>query len=328
MIPILLHAHTRALTKIVYNEDGDLLFSASKDPTPSVWYSQNGERLGSFRGHSGAVWSLSVSRDSRMLVSGSADNTARLWDVECGKEQAVFTTGTAVRGVSLSNAGGTRNLVALITDATMGQKSKLLIHDIRSNEGALHTVEWPENKAKPTVVQWNDDIVITGHEDGRLVTWAVGEGKELPSIKTQNQAAHTDVIRDIQWSRDRTYFITASRDTSAKIFDTATMTVRKTYRTERPVNAASISPLRNEVVVAGGQEALQVTTTSSRAGQFEARFFDQLLEQEIGRVRGHFGPINTLAYHPSGHNYASGGEDGYVRMHVFDPDYYDFKFAQ
>jgi hypothetical protein len=27
---------------------------------PNVWYSLNGERLGSFRGHNGAVWSIDV----------------------------------------------------------------------------------------------------------------------------------------------------------------------------------------------------------------------------------------------------------------------------
>ena len=44
-------------------------------------------------------------------------------------------------------------------------------------------------------------------------------------------------------------------------------------------------------------------------------------------MRGHFGPINTLAYAPDGRGYASGAEDGYVRLHTFDADYYDFAFA-
>lgn len=71
---------------------------------------------------------------------------------------------------------------------------------------------------------------------------------------------------------------------------------------------------------------MNVTTTSSRAGKFEARFYDLVYEEEVGRVKGHFGPINTLAYHPSGTGFASGAEDGYVRVHQFDPDYYAFLY--
>ncbi len=40
--------HERPLTRVKYNRDGDLLFSASKDHTPNVWYSCDGEKLGSY----------------------------------------------------------------------------------------------------------------------------------------------------------------------------------------------------------------------------------------------------------------------------------------
>ncbi len=52
----MLHGHERSITQIKYNREGDLLFSSAKDPTPNVWYSLNGERLGTFKGHTGAVW--------------------------------------------------------------------------------------------------------------------------------------------------------------------------------------------------------------------------------------------------------------------------------
>jgi translation initiation factor 3 subunit I len=36
--------------------------------------------------------------------------------------------------------------------------------------------------------------------------------------------------------------------------------------------------------------------------------------------------IDTVAADPTGKGYASGGEDGYVRVHHFDKGYYDFKY--
>jgi translation initiation factor 3 subunit I len=101
--------------------------------------------------------------------------------------------------------------------------------------------------------------------------------------------------------------------------------------------------------VGGGQEAMSVTTTSLRQGKFETRFWHKILEEEVGRVKGHFGPINTwvftipdivdcidlgfvnpfllrsIAVHPSGRSYASGGEDGFVRVHHFDESYFRAK---
>ncbi|GKD04071.1 eukaryotic translation initiation factor 3 subunit I-like protein, partial [Tanacetum coccineum] len=47
-----------------------------------------------------------------------------------------------------------------------------------------------------------------------------------------------------------------------------------------------------------------------------------ILQEEIGGVKGHFGPINALAFNPDGRSFSSGGEDGYVRLHHFDPDYF------
>jgi translation initiation factor 3 subunit I len=37
-------------------------------------------------------------------------------------------------------------------------------------------------------------------------------------------------------------------------------------------------------------------------------------------------PQNSVAADPTGKGYASGGEDGYVRVHHFDKAYFDFTY--
>ncbi len=68
MRPILMKGHERPLTFLKYNRDGDLLFSCAKDHTPTVWFADNGERLGTYRGHNGAVWCCDVSSKSLSLA--------------------------------------------------------------------------------------------------------------------------------------------------------------------------------------------------------------------------------------------------------------------
>ena len=91
------------------------------------------------------------------------------------------------------------------------------------------------------------------------------------------------------------------------------------------IKYCAFSPRSQHVVIGGGQDARDVTTSSSRDGKFEARFFHLLLEEEFGRIKGHFGPINSLVFHPDGKSYCSGAEDGFIRVHKFDRDYLSYK---
>jgi translation initiation factor 3 subunit I len=114
--------------------------------------------------------------------------------------------------------------------------------------------------------------------------------------------------------------------TTSQLVTCRDLEILKTYKADTPLNTAAITPKKDFVILGGGQAAMDVTTTSARQGKFEARFYHKIFEDEIGRVRGHFGPLNTIAVHPQGTAYASGGEDGYVRMHAFDRPYFDFMY--
>jgi len=89
------------------------------------------------------------------------------------------------------------------------------------------------------------------------------------------------------------------------------------------VNSADISPLFEHVLLGGGQDAAKVTTTSVHAGKFESVFFHKIFCQRLGSVKGHFGPINTVAFSPDNRMFCTGGEDGYVRLNHLDKFYFE-----
>lgn len=323
MKPIMLHGHERSITQIKYSREGDLIFSCAKDSTPNVWFSLNGERLGSYRGHNGAVWCIDVDWDTQNILTGSADNTCRLWNCEKGTQLVSIPTSTAVRTNGFSYSG---QLIMFSTDTTMGHQCAIYIYDIRDhsqikNGKPARLIE--VNESKVTCGIWGpyDEYLITGHENGELSHFDVKTGEQVLCVSD-----HKKTINDIQGSRDQTMVITASKDNTAKLFDSSSLQHMKTFRTERPVNSASLSSLKEHVVLGGGQEAMEVTTTSARVGKFDARFYHMIFEEEFARVKGHFGPINSVAFHPDGKSFSSGGEDGYVRVHYFDQNYFDFEF--
>jgi translation initiation factor 3 subunit I len=48
--------------------------------------------------------------------------------------------------------------------------------------------------------------------------------------------------------------------------------------------------------------------------------------EEFANIKGHFGPINSLCYHPDGNTFITGAEDGYVRINTFDEEFKNFEF--
>merc|ERR1711890_113297 len=129
-----------------------------------------------------------------------------------------------------------------------------------NQEKPIWQMSIPANGPKVTSLIWNalDDHLVTGHDNGDIVQWDVKEG-----VKREMATLHQKAITDLQFSANRTMFISASKDSTAKLWDMDTLQDKKTYKTERPVNSASISPNKDHVVLGGGQEAASVTTTST-----------------------------------------------------------------
>ena len=80
------------------------------------------------------------------------------------------------------------------------------------------------------------------------------------------------------------------------------------------------------MLLAGGQDARDVTTSKASEGGFEIRLMNIIYNQSLAEILGHFGTVHTLAISPDGINFASGSEDGYVHFHKFLPEYFTKKF--
>uniref|UniRef100_A0A2P2KY68 Serine-threonine kinase receptor-associated protein n=1 Tax=Rhizophora mucronata TaxID=61149 RepID=A0A2P2KY68_RHIMU len=249
MRPILMKGHERPLTFLKYNREGDLLFSCAKDHTPTVWFADNGERLGTYRGHNGAVWSCDVSRDSMRLITGSADQTAKLWNVQTGTQFFTFNFDSPARSVDFSVGD---RLAVITTDPFMGVTSAIHVKRITRDPAdqiaeSVLLLKGPQGRINRAVWGPLNRTIISAGEDAVIRIWDSETGKLLK--ESDREIGHKKAITSLAKSVDGSHFLTGSLDRSAKLWDTRTLTLIKTYVTERPVNAVAMSPLLNHVCV-------------------------------------------------------------------------------
>lgn len=335
MRPIKLMGHERSLTQVKFNREGDLIFSVAKDSSASIWYSSNGERLGTLEGHLGTIWSIDMDSETKLCATGSADLTIRLWKVETGECVFTWEMPSPVRRVAF--APDDLRLLA-VTDQVMGRTGTISVFKINYNGDYTQQEQEPEvvietrtDSKKVTVAGWtaNSEYIIAGHEDGSVSKYNSKTGEFIQSVQAHGIHNEEKVvsITDIQFApEDGSYFITSSKDKCAALIDVESLEILKVYKADAPMNTAAITPVKDFVILGGGQEARNVTTTAESQGKFEARFYHKIFVDEIGRVKGHFGPLNSIAVHPDGTGYASGGEDGFIRLHYYDKSYFDFEY--
>jgi translation initiation factor 3 subunit I len=173
--------YTSVLTSSRYNRDGDIIFSTAKDQHICAWFAHNGERLGTYHGHQGALWTVDVDPTSTLIASGAADNTVRLWDIRSGKCLKVWEFNTAVKRVEFNEDGS--QLLA-VTEKRMGFLGTIVVMNVNldpegeQDDEKVLTIECEESKA--TVAGWSfmNKYIIAGHEDGTVSQYDAKVGRQ------------------------------------------------------------------------------------------------------------------------------------------------------
>jgi WD40 repeat protein len=84
-----LSGHDGRVNAVAISDYGDIGVSCSR--TIIVWDLSNGHSRHVLNGHTGTVTALAISADGQLALSGSEDNTVRVWDLKTGCLQYIFS---------------------------------------------------------------------------------------------------------------------------------------------------------------------------------------------------------------------------------------------
>jgi len=250
-----------------------------------------GDWVGTFIGHKGAVWSSKISRDTSKAASGSADFTAKIWDTYTGQCLHSFPHNHIVRTVALSS-----NSSHLLTG---GQEKKARIFDINRPDAPPDFLEDTNGLAHEGTVKsviWvGENLGVTAGEDGNIKWWDLRSQGVVASIPFPTP------ITSMELSPQTSRLVVTSGKTVAFISAAATGPPTHSVTLPYSPSSASIHPILQDRFVTGSlkDEWVRVHTIDGE-------------EREV--LKGHHGPVHCIEFSPDGELYASGSEDGTIRL--------------
>ncbi|ELA41441.1 uncharacterized protein VICG_01546 [Vittaforma corneae ATCC 50505] len=301
--------HERPITDLKFHRDGDIFFTASKDCSASM-INLEGKILGSFDKHSGAISTID-SFQNTFLTAGT-DLLLVKWDILTGSIESTIYCDAVVRGIDFGEQ------IYFCTDNSMSKEAFVGMVDPKTN--ALHRIiSLFEPSSKIFKI---DNSIIFSTTNGKVCKLDLRNQRIIQETKV-----HQSKITDMKPSACRSFFVTSSMDSSAKIIDTETFIVKKRFDSEEPINSVAVFNTNDIIVCVGGINARDVTATRGKSS-FDTNFFDIVTQQKIGYFTTHFGTINAIDVHPQSTHYISGGEDSSVCLVKLGMDFKEAPFTK
>lgn len=318
--PYILTGHTRDVSHVAFNHEGDIFFSCSKDKTCQAWYTQEGKRLGSYDLQA-AVTCCEPTLNSKFLLTSSSDGNASVFDIETGALLKQFPHKQPLRDCAWAIG---ESMFAVVQTHSKSCPSQISVwtFDHTDLEGVevrtlvLHGSDITGTFQKARFVDTSGTLIAI-HNDGTVSKWNTDDEACIEYKKISEKP-----LTDISLTPDRGLALITSRDHRAYLVNVETLEIVKTYESDRPLNAAAMSPTMNHVLVAGGQDKHEVTLSGTTEGHFEVEFWHSIYEERLESVTGHYGPVNSLSVSRDGKAFISGSEDGNIRLYHFDDVYF------
>lgn len=241
-----------------------------------------------YSGHTDNITSLAITPDGHLLLTGSYDRTARLWDLTTNDLRQSFTVAFGgITSVAVSPdgttaiTGGEDGNIRLWTVAS-GQERQVL----RGHRGDVTGLAFtPDGRT-----------LLSGSADRTARVWNLASGRLLQTFR-----AHTATITSVALSPDGNQALTGSADNTAQLWDTRSTDVLQTFGDHSAaITSVALSP--------DGRFAL-VGSADQTAYLWDIRSGDL-----VQTYRGHTDAVTSVAFSPDEHLALTGSADATARI--------------
>lgn len=237
-------------------------------------------------------WSLA--RGAKLLVTGSEDTTARVWDLQ-GKQLAVLeghtSTVTRVRWspdgnqIVTASADGTAKIWSVTTDYKTTAQITLL-YTLNGHTNRINSVDWSADGKK----------LVTASNDTTIIVWDAASGGPIFTLRGHQQAVNFAL-----WSPDDARLATGSNDGTVKIWDASNGTLLLDMQGHR------LAVLR----IVWSSDGARLASASA---DNTVKVWNADTGEEQFTLAGHIGRVTRLDWSSGGDRIATASADGTAKI--------------
>jgi WD40 repeat protein len=282
-----------------------------------------------FHGHAWYVNSVAISNDNHTALSGSLDNTLKLWDINTGQEIRTFRGGKSwILSIAISKDGRTALSGGMFDDA-------LKLWDIETGQ-EIRTFKGHTRSIFSVAISKNGNAVLSGSSDQTLKLWDIKTGREVRTF-----LGHNGTITSVTFLDDERYVLSGSLDKTLKLWRIKTAKNIRTFRGHTD-KIRSVSSNGNYALSGSDDKTLklwdittgqEIRTFSGHSGRVWSvafssdglialsgsddntlKLWDIKTGQEIRTFKAHTSTVRAVAFSPDGHYALSGSTDNTLRL--------------
>ncbi|AET41139.1 SCF ubiquitin ligase complex subunit CDC4 Ecym_7301 [Eremothecium cymbalariae DBVPG len=227
--------------------EGNYIITGADDKRINVYDADREQFKLELVGHEGGVWALKYV-GNEILVSGSTDRTVRIWNVKAGKCTHVFKGHTStVRCLDVVEYEGVKYIVTGSRDNTLhvwklpdpaasDYNPNAMRQFISTDDNPFFVGVLRGHMASVRTVSGHGNIVVSGSYDNNLMVWDIAKMKLLYVL-----TGHTNKIYSTLYDHKRKRCISASMDTTIKVWDLADINNNGPVSQVNSTNAVKVS---------------------------------------------------------------------------------------